>query len=84
MQYQTYRASRVQTTARFWGEIIHAVDPVAIALRNDTFKKHQANDFFYTDWLHGYKREAAVYQNKFVPFVDIEKHITKKELEPAK
>ena len=80
------RASRVQTTARFWGEIIHAVDPVAIALRNDTFKKRQANDFFYTDWLHGYKREAAVYQNEFVPFVDIEKHIDKdkKELETAK
>ena len=80
------RASRVQTTARFWGEIIHAVDPVAIALRNDTFKKRQSNDFFYTDWLHGYKREAAVYQNEFVPFVDIEKHIDKdkKELETVK
>ncbi|MCQ6282318.1 FAD-dependent monooxygenase [Bacillus sp. EB600] len=78
------RSARVQTTARFWGEIIHAVDPLAIALRNDIFKKCQANGFFYTDWLHGYKREAAVYQNKFVPFVDIEKHITKKELELAK
>ena len=31
-----------------------------------------ANDFFYTDWLHGYKREAAIYQNKFVPFPNIE------------
>ena len=66
------RSARVQTTARFWGEIIHAVDPVSIALRNDTFSKRAANDFFYTDWLHGYKREAAIYQEKFVPFANIE------------
>ena len=66
------RSARVQTTARFWGEIIHAENPVSIALRNDTFSKRAANDFFYTDWLHGYKREAAVYQNKFVPFPNIE------------
>ena len=51
-----------------------------------SLSKRQANDFFYTDWLHGYKREAAVYQNEFVPFVDIEKHIDKdkKELETVK
>ena len=66
------RSARVQTTARFWGEIIHAVDPVSIALRNDLMTKREANDFFYTDWLHGYKREAAVYQKDFVPFKNIE------------
>ena len=47
------RSAKVQTTARFWGEIIHAVDPVSIALRNDIFTKRPANDFSYTDWLHG-------------------------------
>ena len=36
------RSARVQTTARFWGEIIHAVDPVSIALRNDTFSKRRS------------------------------------------
>ena len=65
------RSARVQTTARFWGEIIHAVNPVSISLRNNIFSKRTANDFFYTDWLHGYRREAAVYQNEFVPFKNI-------------
>lgn len=54
------RSAKVQTTARFWGEIIHAVDPVSIALRNDIFAKRSANDFSYTDWLHGHKRDLTL------------------------
>lgn len=53
------RSARVQTTARFWGEIIHAHDPVSIALRNDIFTKRPANDFSYTDWLYGNKRNLV-------------------------
>ncbi|MEH6948440.1 FAD-dependent monooxygenase [Peribacillus asahii] len=53
------RTARVQTTARQWGEIIHAVDPITIALRNDIFTKRPANDFSYTDWLYGHKRSLV-------------------------
>ncbi|OLO27898.1 3-hydroxybenzoate 6-hydroxylase [Alkalihalophilus pseudofirmus] len=57
-QYQEERIPRtakVQTTARTWGEIIHAEDPTAILLRNSIFKQRTANDFGHTDWIYGQK-----------------------------
>ncbi len=49
------RTAKVQTTARTWGEIIHAEDQVSILLRNTIFKQRDAKDFSYTDWLYGQK-----------------------------
>lgn len=53
------RSARVQTSARTWGEIIHAVDPISILLRNDIMKNRTANDFSYTDWIYGNKRNVV-------------------------
>jgi len=53
------RSARVQTSARTWGEIIHAVDPISILLRNDIMKNREANDFSYTDWIYGNKRNLV-------------------------
>ncbi|WP_035426056.1 FAD-dependent monooxygenase [Halalkalibacterium ligniniphilum] len=50
------RTAKVQTCARTWGEIIHAVDPVSILLRNTILEQREADDFGLTDWLYGYKR----------------------------
>lgn len=46
------RASKVQTYARNWGEIIHAEDPITIMLRNDIFSKRDEDDISYVDWLY--------------------------------
>ena len=53
------RTARVQTTARFYGEIIHAEDPVTIALRDAYFEKRTANDYEVVDWLYGYRKFAS-------------------------
>ncbi len=53
------RSARVQTSARTWGEIIHAEDPISILLRNDIMKKREANDFTHTDWIYGHKRNLV-------------------------
>lgn len=51
------RSARVQTSARKWGEIIHAEDPTAILLRNTIFEGRTAQDYEIADWLYGgYKR----------------------------
>lgn len=52
------RASKVQTYARNWGEIIHAEDPISIMLRNDIFAKRDENDISYVDWLYSKRYEA--------------------------
>jgi 2-polyprenyl-6-methoxyphenol hydroxylase-like FAD-dependent oxidoreductase len=45
------QASRVQRTARTWGEIWH-VDGVAMALRDETFRLRAEDDFSRIDWLY--------------------------------
>ncbi len=48
------RSAMVQTTARKWGEIIHAEDPITIALRNHIFANHKPTDYQVVDFLYGY------------------------------
>ncbi|PLS18584.1 3-hydroxybenzoate 6-hydroxylase [Bacillus sp. M6-12] len=53
------RTAKVQTSARTWGEIIHAEDPVSILLRNTIFEKRSSQDYEITDFLYGYQRIAV-------------------------
>ncbi len=53
------RTARVQTTARFFGEIIHAEDPVTIALRDAYFEKRTDSEYEVIDWLYGYRKFAS-------------------------
>lgn len=46
------RSSRVQLTARLWGEIIHANDNISILLRNELLKNRNSDDYSYVDWLY--------------------------------
>jgi salicylate hydroxylase len=46
------QASRVQRTARTWGEIWH-VDGLAMALRDESFRLRAEDDFSRVDWLYG-------------------------------
>jgi 3-hydroxybenzoate 6-monooxygenase len=46
------QASRVQRTARVWGEIWH-VDGLAMALRDEAFRLRAPDDFRRIDWLWG-------------------------------
>lgn len=48
------RSAMVQTTARKWGEIIHAEDPTTISLRNFIFEQHKPTDYNIVDFLYGY------------------------------
>ena len=58
------RATMVQTSARNWGEIIHAEDKVIMMLRDAIFEKHQPKDFHRVDFLYGifnkYKAEKLI------------------------
>jgi salicylate hydroxylase len=48
------RTSRVQSTARVWGESWHLDEPVAVLVRNMLFEAAEARGVFpYTDWLYG-------------------------------
>lgn len=48
------RTSRVQTTARVWGESWHVDDRVAVFVRNMLFEAAEARGTFpYTEWLYG-------------------------------
>lgn len=47
------RTAEVQRSARSWGEIIHAVDPITILLRNTIMNSHKPGDFSFVDWLYG-------------------------------
>ena len=48
------RTSRVQTTARVWGESWHVDEPVAVLVRNMLFEAADARGGYpYTDWLYG-------------------------------
>ena len=46
------QASRVQRTARTWGEIWH-VGGLAMALRDEAFRLRAEDDFSRIDWLYG-------------------------------
>jgi salicylate hydroxylase len=46
------QASRVQRTARIWGDIWH-VDGLAMALRDEAFRLRHPEDFTHVDWLYG-------------------------------
>ncbi|HWO96213.1 MAG TPA: FAD-dependent monooxygenase [Bacillus sp. (in: firmicutes)] len=53
------RTAKVQKSARTWGEIIHAEDPVSILLRDTLLEQTPAKDFEMIDWLYGYKKLPA-------------------------
>lgn len=50
------RTAKVQKSARTWGEIIHAKNPVSILLRDTLLKKKEAKEFEMIDWLYGHKK----------------------------
>jgi len=49
------RTARVQRSARTWGEILHAADPIAILLRNTIFKQRTSQDYEAADFLYNYE-----------------------------
>jgi 2-polyprenyl-6-methoxyphenol hydroxylase-like FAD-dependent oxidoreductase len=51
-QQRLGQASRVQRTARVWGDIWH-VDGLAMALRDEAFRLRHPEDFSHIDWLYG-------------------------------
>jgi salicylate hydroxylase len=51
-QQRLGQASRVQRTARVWGDIWH-VDGLAMALRDEAFRLRHREDFSRIDWLYG-------------------------------
>ncbi|MCM3726652.1 FAD-dependent monooxygenase [Neobacillus cucumis] len=53
------RSAKVQKSARTWGEIIHAENPVSILLRNTLLENKEAKEFEMIDWLYGYKKIPA-------------------------
>jgi salicylate hydroxylase len=53
-QKRMARTARVQTSARFFGEVKH-VHGVGISLRNALLAKRTADDFEYFEWLYGYQ-----------------------------
>lgn len=55
------RASKVQTNARNWGEMLHATDPITIMLRNDIFSKRDKYDTTYVDWLYSKRYEEPAF-----------------------
>ena len=50
---RTARTARVQTAARFFGDLKH-LDGAGRAVRNALLEKRAADDFEYFDWLYGY------------------------------
>ena len=48
------RSAMVQTSARKWGEIIHAEDDITVLLRNTIFNNHKATDYEVADHLYNY------------------------------
>jgi 3-hydroxybenzoate 6-monooxygenase len=47
------RTSRVQTTARTWGDILH-VDGGSAMMRSALLSQRAGDDFDIVDWLYGY------------------------------
>ncbi|SDH48311.1 salicylate hydroxylase [Planococcus glaciei] len=57
MKYQEERLPRsamVQTSARKWGEIIHAEDEITTLLRNTIFNQHKDTNYEVADFLYNY------------------------------
>ena len=51
------RATMVQRSARKWGEVIHAEDPVLIMVRDALFERHKPTDYHVVDIIYGiYKK----------------------------
>jgi 3-hydroxybenzoate 6-monooxygenase len=50
------RTTRVQRSARLFGDIIHS-DGVTALLRNELLSGRAPDDFTYTDWFYGYQPE---------------------------
>lgn len=48
------RSAMVQTSARTWGEIIHAEDEIAVLLRNTIFSQRKDTDYEVADFLYNY------------------------------
>lgn len=46
------RTTKVQRSARNWGEMIHATDPITILLRNTLLEKNKPDEFSFIDWLY--------------------------------
>ncbi|MBO8163493.1 MAG: FAD-dependent monooxygenase [Brevibacillus sp.] len=46
------RTATVQRSARVWGDIIHADDPIAILLRNTIMEQRSPEDISHVDWLY--------------------------------
>jgi 2-polyprenyl-6-methoxyphenol hydroxylase-like FAD-dependent oxidoreductase len=53
------RTSRVVTTARSFGEMIH-IDGIGLSLRNRLLERHEADDFDELDWLYLPRSPAAL------------------------
>jgi 2-polyprenyl-6-methoxyphenol hydroxylase-like FAD-dependent oxidoreductase len=51
-EHRIARATRVQQTARFFGDVMH-VHGVGVPLRNALLAKRAADDFEYFEWLYG-------------------------------
>ncbi|ANX13926.1 3-hydroxybenzoate 6-hydroxylase [Fictibacillus arsenicus] len=49
------RTAQVQTSARLWGEIIHAIDPIPILLRDAIFEQRTPKDYEIVDFLYASK-----------------------------
>ena len=57
IMHSQHRSAKEQTTARQWGEVLHAEDPLMIQLRNMIFGGRTSQDYEIADWLYGgYKR----------------------------
>ena len=56
------RTANVQTSARKWGEILHAEDDITTLLRNTIFEQHTAKSYEVADFLYSYfnKRQEKV------------------------
>ncbi len=52
------RSAMVQTSARNWGEIIHADEPIKVMLRNAIFERHDSKDFKAVDFLYGIFKDS--------------------------
>ncbi|MEO8972559.1 MAG: FAD-dependent monooxygenase [Ktedonobacteraceae bacterium] len=58
------RTSRVQRTARLFGDIIHS-DGVAAMLRNELLSQRAPDDYTYTDWFYGYQPERKEKRDEY-------------------
>jgi 2-polyprenyl-6-methoxyphenol hydroxylase-like FAD-dependent oxidoreductase len=52
-QERVPRTSRIQRTARLFGDILHTEDNIAILMRNTFFSQRKPDDYSVVDWLYG-------------------------------